>query len=142
MGFWWATASLSPTSLSCPSSTSPAGCRKAASSSARRRIWRATTSVTPSAKASRRRSRRRAKRPDASAHSPHVIEDGRGGPAIHLEAVRLLVLAECRARQHTRLAVDLVTVEPALREDLLHALELGGLELGDLAPLHVDGRGD
>src|SRR5258705_3668493 len=64
----------------------------------------------------------------------HVIEHGRGRPAIDLEAVGLLVGAERRAREHAGFAVDLVLVEPDLGQRTLHRLDLAGAQLRALAP--------
>src|SRR5205823_9622504 len=56
--------------------------------------------------------------------SLHVVEHGGGGPAIDLEPVRLLIGAERRAREHARLAVDLVLVQARSEE---HTSELQSL---------------
>src|SRR5262245_16439044 len=70
--------------------------------------------------------------------SLHVVEHGSGGPAIDLEPVRLLIGAERRAREHARLAVDLVLVEAELGERTLHRLDLRGAQLRVLAPRRLE----
>src|SRR5208283_3230466 len=55
----------------------------------------------------------------------HVVEHRGARPAIELEAVRLLVGAERGARFHAGLAVDLVLVEAAGGENVLHRLDVG-----------------
>src|SRR5262245_16052025 len=64
----------------------------------------------------------------------HMLEHGRGRPAIDLQAIGLLIGAERRAREHAGLAVDLVLVEPGAGERLLHYFDIAGLELRVLAP--------
>src|SRR5262249_35638341 len=68
----------------------------------------------------------------------HVVEHRRGRPAIDLEPVRLLIGAERRAREHAGLAVYLVLVEAELGEGALHRLDLGGAQLGVLAPRRLE----
>src|SRR4029077_912373 len=70
--------------------------------------------------------------------SLHVVEHGGGGPAIDLEPVRLLIRAQGRAREHTRLAVDLVLVEAELGKRTLHRLDLRGAQLRVLAPRRLE----
>ena len=48
-----------------------------------------------------------------------------GRPAIDLESILLLIVAERRARQHAGVAVDLVVIKAPRGEDLLHAVEIG-----------------
>src|ERR1700722_5183548 len=64
----------------------------------------------------------------------HVREHRGGRPAIDLQAIALLISAERGARQHAGLAVDLVMIVAAIGQDFLHAVEIAGRQLRDLAP--------
>src|SRR5262245_52369722 len=68
----------------------------------------------------------------------HVLEHGRGRPAVDLDVVRLLIRAERRAREHAGLAVDFVLVEAELGERALHGLHLCGAQLRVLAPRRLE----
>src|ERR1700722_982615 len=68
----------------------------------------------------------------------HVSEHRGGRPAIDLQAVLLLIGAERGARQHPGLAVDLVMIVAARGEDFLHAVEIAGRQLRDLAPWRLE----
>ncbi len=70
--------------------------------------------------------------------SSMLLQHRRGRPAIDLEPVALLIIAERGAGQHAGFAVDLVVVIAARGEDLLHAVEIGGRQLRDLAPWRLE----
>jgi hypothetical protein len=55
----------------------------------------------------------------------HLPQDRRRRPAIDLESILLLIVAERCARQHAGVAVDLVVIKAPRGEDLLHADEIG-----------------
>src|SRR5215510_4357404 len=71
------------------------------------------------------------RRPHHRRLGPHVREQGFGGPAIDLEAVRFLVSADQRARIHAGLAIDFGNGIPQRLQLLLDALDAPGGKLLD-----------
>src|ERR1700691_3432617 len=65
-------------------------------------------------------------------------EQRRRRPAIDLESVALLIVTERGARLHPGLAVDLVVVVAARGENFLHAVEIAGGKLRDVAPRRLE----
>src|ERR1700722_13669959 len=70
--------------------------------------------------------------------SLHMRKQRRRRPAIELESIVLLIIAERGARFHPGLAVDLVVVIAARGEDFLHAVEIAGGKLRDFAPRRLE----
>src|SRR5262249_15997549 len=68
----------------------------------------------------------------------HMREQRGGRPAVELQSAALLILAKRGAGLHSGFAVDLVVIEAAGGEDLLHAVEIAGRQLRDLAPRRLE----
>src|SRR5262249_32469655 len=71
----------------------------------------------------------------------HVVEHSGSWPTIELETVGFLVGAERRAGLHAGLAIDLVLVEPARGQSLLHRFHVGGTHQRALAPWRLEMTG-
>ena len=72
--------------------------------------------------------------PSVLARCIHMREQRGVGPAIDFKTVPLLIIADRRARFHSRLAVDLVVIVAARRQKFLHAIEVA------TGPERPDGR--
>ncbi len=68
------------------------------------------------------------------ARRAHMVEHFGRRPAIDMQPIGLLIRAERGAGFHAGLAVDLVAVDAQFRQPLLHAFDVGGFHLHNLAP--------